>query len=148
MGPSFVGHVDVDVLGLPTGPLGLLGLIPRFTQFTLFNDVDDNDDIQEDNDVDDNDDIQEDNNTSTSFKVKALKDIDVDGGKKPLFVVFLTNIIPNKRMWNALHMHKNMDIIKKVLCSSSLVSNLGMKVEDLILLSFRFSCKMELYYLD
>ena len=36
MGPSFVGHVDVDVLGLPTGPLGLLGLISQFTQFTLF----------------------------------------------------------------------------------------------------------------
>ena len=111
-------------------------------------DVDDNDDNQEDNDVDDNDDIQEDNNTSTSFKVKALKDIDVDGGKKPLFVVFLTNIIPNKRMWNALHMHKNMDIIKKVLCSSSLVSNLGMNVEDLILLSIIFSYKIELSHYD
>ncbi|XP_065632688.1 uncharacterized protein LOC111996915 isoform X2 [Quercus suber] len=96
-------------------------------------DVDDDDDIQEDNDtsasfkvkalkdidVDDNDDIQEDNDTSTSFKVKALKDIDVDGGKKS-FVVFLTNTIPNKRMWNALHMRKNLNIIKKVLCTSSL----------------------------
>ena len=134
--------------GVQTCALPILGLISRFTQFTLFNDVDDNDDIQEDNDVDDNDDIQEDNNTSTSFKVKALKDIDVDGGKKPLFVVFLTNIIPNKRMWNALHMHKNMDIIKKVLCSSSLVSNLGMNVEDLILLSIIFSYKIELSHYD
>ena len=44
--------------------------------------------IQED-DIDDNDDIREDNDTSTRFKVKALKDIDVDGGKKSLFVVFL-----------------------------------------------------------
>ena len=91
-------------------------------------------------DVDDNDDIQEDNDTSTSFKVKALKDIDVDGGKKSLFVVFLTNTIPNKRMWNALHMHKNLNIVKKVLCTSSLVSNLGMNVEDLILLSLHSSC--------
>uniref|UniRef100_A0A7N2L9K9 UvrD-like helicase ATP-binding domain-containing protein n=1 Tax=Quercus lobata TaxID=97700 RepID=A0A7N2L9K9_QUELO len=71
-------------------------------------------------DIDDNDDIREDNDTSTSFKVKALKDIDVDGGKKSLFVVFLTNTIPNKRMWIALHMHKNLNIIKKVLCTSSL----------------------------
>ncbi|KAF3973230.1 hypothetical protein CMV_003339 [Castanea mollissima] len=70
-------------------------------------------------DIDD-DDIREDNDTSTSFKVKALKDIDVDGGKKSLFVVFLTNTIPNKRMWNALHMQKNLNIIKKVLCTSSL----------------------------
>ena len=100
------------------------------------------------NDIDDNDDIREDNDTSTSFKVKALKDIDVDVGKKSWFVVFLTNTTPNKRMWNALHMHENLNIIRKVLCTSSLVSNLGMKVEDLVLLSFRFSCKMELYYLD
>ena len=36
MGPTFVGHVDVDVLDSPTGPLGLVGLISQFTQFTLF----------------------------------------------------------------------------------------------------------------
>ncbi|XP_075659796.1 uncharacterized protein LOC142629655 isoform X2 [Castanea sativa] len=82
-------------------------------------DIDDNDDIQED-DIDDNDDIREDNDTSTSFKVKALKDIDVDVGKKSSFVVFLTNTTPNKRMWNALHMHENLNIIRKVLCTSSL----------------------------
>ncbi|XP_030959976.1 helicase sen1-like isoform X1 [Quercus lobata] len=72
------------------------------------------------NDIDDNDDIQEDNDTSTSFKVKALKDIDVDVGKKSFFVVFLTNTTPNKRMWNALHMRENLNIIRKVLCTSSL----------------------------
>nr|POE69455.1 helicase sen1 [Quercus suber] len=60
--------------------------------------------------------FEKDKGTSTSFKVKALKDIDVDG----LFVVFLTNTIPNKRMWNALHMRRNLNIIKKVLCTSSL----------------------------
>ena len=36
MGPTFVGHVDVDVLDSPMGLLGLLGLISQFTQFTLF----------------------------------------------------------------------------------------------------------------
>ncbi|KAM3753517.1 hypothetical protein ACB098_03G099900 [Castanea mollissima] len=75
--------------------------------------------IRED-DIDDNDDIREDNDTSTSFKVKALKDIDVDGGKKSLFVVFLTNTTPSKRMWNALHMHGNLNIFRKILCTSSL----------------------------
>nr|XP_023876777.1 uncharacterized protein LOC111989221 [Quercus suber] len=69
---------------------------------------------------DDIDDIREDNDTSTSFKVKALKDIDVDVGKKSWFVVFLTNTTPNKRMWNALHRHENLNIIRKVLCTSSL----------------------------
>nr|POE80701.1 tpr and ankyrin repeat-containing protein 1 [Quercus suber] len=75
--------------------------------------------IRED-DIDDNEDIREDNDTSTSFKVKALKDIDVDVGKKSWFVVFLTNTTPNKRMWNALHMHENLNIIRKVLRTSSL----------------------------
>ena len=37
MGPTFVGHVGVDVLDSPMGPLGLLGLISQFIQFTLFN---------------------------------------------------------------------------------------------------------------
>ena len=70
------------------------------------------------------DDENEDNSSSTSFKVKALKDIGVDSGiHKALFVVFLVNTIPNKRIWNALHMYRNLNIIKKVLCTSSLVSD-------------------------
>ena len=86
---------------------------------------------------DDNDD----NSTSTSFKVKVLKDINVDGGiQKSLFVVFMINTITNKRIWNALHMYGNLNIIKKVLCTGSLVSKLGMNVEDLILLSLHSSC--------
>ncbi|XP_050275749.1 uncharacterized protein LOC126717858 isoform X2 [Quercus robur] len=71
-------------------------------------------------DIDDNDDIREDNDTSTSFQVKALKDTDVDVRKKSFFVVFLTNTTPNKRMWNALDKHENLNIIRKVLCTSSL----------------------------
>ncbi|KAM3753439.1 hypothetical protein ACB098_03G094400 [Castanea mollissima] len=66
-------------------------------------------------------DDSDDNSTSTSFKVKVLKDINVDGGiQKSLFVVFMINTITNKRIWNALHMYGNLNIIKKVLCSSSL----------------------------
>ena len=83
----------------------------------------------------------DDNTTSTSFKVKVLKDINVDGGiQKSLFVVFMINTIPNKRIWNALHMYGNLNIIKKVLCTGFLVSKLGMNVEDLILLSLHSSC--------
>ncbi|XP_041012062.1 uncharacterized protein LOC121255674 isoform X1 [Juglans microcarpa x Juglans regia] len=67
-------------------------------------------------------DVNEDDSSSTRFKVKALKDIEVDAGNhKSLFVIFLINTIPNKRIWNALHMPGNLQIIKKVLCTNSLI---------------------------
>uniref|UniRef100_A0A2N9HA65 DNA2/NAM7 helicase-like C-terminal domain-containing protein n=1 Tax=Fagus sylvatica TaxID=28930 RepID=A0A2N9HA65_FAGSY len=66
-------------------------------------------------------DKDEENSTSTSFKVKLLKDIEVDARQKSLFVVYLVNTIPNRRIWSALHMHGNLNIIKKVLCTSSLI---------------------------
>ncbi|KAG2708639.1 hypothetical protein I3760_05G201800 [Carya illinoinensis] len=67
-------------------------------------------------------DVNEDDSTSTRFKVKALKDIEVDAGNhKSLFVIFLTNTTTNKRIWNALHMPGNLQIIKKVLCTNSLI---------------------------
>ncbi|KAG7980453.1 hypothetical protein I3843_05G183000 [Carya illinoinensis] len=67
-------------------------------------------------------DVNEDDSTSTRFKVKALKDIELDpGNHKSLFVIFLTNTTPNKRIWNALHMRGNLQIIKKVLCTNSLI---------------------------
>ena len=76
----------------------------------------------------------EDNSISTSFKVKALKDIEVDAGQKSLFVVFLVNTIPNRRIWSVLHMHGTLNIIKKVLCTSSLVSNRILSMDDSILI--------------
>jgi hypothetical protein len=66
----------------------------------------------------------ENNSTSTSFKVKAMKDI---GIQKSFFLMFLINATPNKRIWNALHMSGNMEIIKNVLNTNSLVSNLIQK---------------------
>ncbi|KAB1205203.1 hypothetical protein CJ030_MR7G021969 [Morella rubra] len=67
------------------------------------------------------DDEYEDNSTSTRFEVEAHKDIEVDGGtRQSLFVIFLTNIIHNKRIWNALHMPGNQKIIKKILCADSM----------------------------
>ncbi|KAL8218515.1 hypothetical protein R6Q57_021888 [Mikania cordata] len=56
--------------------------------------------------------------TSSSFKVKASQEIEFQDG---MFVVFLTNITTNKRIWNSLHMHKNMSIIKDVLYTDSMV---------------------------
>ncbi|KAL7163145.1 hypothetical protein ACSBR2_039278 [Camellia fascicularis] len=60
------------------------------------------------------------NNSSTFFKVKALRDIEVKGGmRQSLFVVFLRNITTNKRIWRALRKFGNLKIIKEVLCADS-----------------------------
>ncbi|WCJ17640.1 P-loop containing nucleoside triphosphate hydrolases superfamily protein [Euphorbia peplus] len=60
--------------------------------------------------------ISDDATTSTQFKVEAAKEVEVsDGMWNSLFVIFLMNITPNRRMWSALHMQKNLDLIKEVL---------------------------------
>ncbi|KAG8369505.1 hypothetical protein BUALT_Bualt14G0020600 [Buddleja alternifolia] len=67
------------------------------------------------------DDENGDSSTSSSFKVKTAKQIDVgDGLRKSLYVVFLSNMTTNKRIWNALHMRRNLKIIEKVLCNNDL----------------------------
>lgn len=59
---------------------------------------------------------------STHFTVKASKEIEVkDGLHKSFYVVFLMNITTNSRIWNALHLNRNVDVIKEVLCSNSMV---------------------------
>ncbi|KAL5760633.1 hypothetical protein ACOSQ2_019471 [Xanthoceras sorbifolium] len=56
--------------------------------------------------------------TSTYFKVKASKDLQLDDKmKKSMFVIFLTNLIPNKRIWVSLHMSGNLKIIDEILCT-------------------------------
>ena len=99
-------------------------------------DEDEDEDEYEDNTTEDEDeDEYEDNTTSTSFKVKALNDIEVDAGiQKSWFVVFVVNTIPNKRIWNALHMYRNLNIIKKVLRTSALVSNRLLSMDDSVLI--------------
>ncbi|KAK9275351.1 hypothetical protein L1049_022615 [Liquidambar formosana] len=68
------------------------------------------------------DDDNEDVSTSTYFKVKASKDIEVkDSMQKSMFVIFLINVTTNKRIWNALHKLRNLKIIKEVLCTSSVI---------------------------
>ncbi|XP_027077644.2 uncharacterized protein [Coffea arabica] len=64
----------------------------------------------------------DDDRSSTKFKVKASKDIEINSGEqKSLYVVSLINIATNKRIWNALHMLKNRNFIEKVLSISAMV---------------------------
>jgi hypothetical protein len=74
----------------------------------------------------------EDNSTS-SFEVKVSKDSGVDAGiQKSLFLIFMINTTTNKRIWNALHMSGNLEIIKSVLRTNSLVSNSRINVVTLM----------------
>jgi hypothetical protein len=51
----------------------------------------------------------------STFKVIASKDIDIDEmGQKSLFIIFLTNITPNRRIWNALHMDGDSALIERI----------------------------------
>ncbi|KAL7163132.1 hypothetical protein ACSBR2_039265 [Camellia fascicularis] len=66
------------------------------------------------------DEIGQGNNSSTFFKVKALRDIEVKRGmRQSLFVVFLRNITTNKRIWSAIHQFGNLKIIEEVLSADS-----------------------------
>ncbi|GKB78324.1 UvrD-like helicase, ATP-binding domain, P-loop containing nucleoside triphosphate hydrolase [Tanacetum coccineum] len=56
---------------------------------------------------------------STSIKVKASKPIHFQDG---MFVVSVMNLTTQKRIWKSLHMHRNHNIIKKILCSDSMVN--------------------------
>ncbi|KAH9658809.1 UvrD-like helicase ATP-binding domain-containing protein [Citrus sinensis] len=56
---------------------------------------------------------------STYFKVKTSKEIQIDRAKKSLFVIFLTNITSNRRIWKTLHRNRNLKIIKEILRTDS-----------------------------
>ncbi|KAL6187360.1 hypothetical protein ACLB2K_038759 [Fragaria x ananassa] len=62
---------------------------------------------------------ENDDTASLYFKVKASKELEVLKSTTPLVMVFLVNLIPNGRIWKALHMSKNLKIIKEVLCPDS-----------------------------
>ncbi|XP_056164570.1 uncharacterized protein LOC115681834 [Syzygium oleosum] len=79
------------------------------------------------------DDKEDEATSSKNFKVKALLDHEVDNSWKPMYVIFLINIVTNSRIWNALHMVPNLDIVKEVLCTdlgADKVSNLCIKKGD------------------
>ncbi|CAL8090382.1 unnamed protein product [Prunus armeniaca] len=70
--------------------------------------------------VPENEDEDDIDSTSLYFRVKASKEFEVnDGTHTSLFLVFLVNLIPNSRIWKALHMFGNLKIIKEVLCTDS-----------------------------
>ncbi|KAK0573169.1 hypothetical protein LWI29_003912 [Acer saccharum] len=55
--------------------------------------------------------------TSTYFEVQSAKDIQLDDERmKSMFVIFLTNVVPNRNIWNSLGMSGNLMIIKEILC--------------------------------
>ncbi|KAL5829949.1 hypothetical protein ACOSQ3_019417 [Xanthoceras sorbifolium] len=66
-------------------------------------------------------DEDENGSTSSHFKVMASKDFQVNDKKKALFVIFLTNLTPNRRIWNSLHISGNLKVINEILCTSSVV---------------------------
>ncbi|KAK8583039.1 hypothetical protein V6N13_069803 [Hibiscus sabdariffa] len=68
------------------------------------------------------DDDEGDNSSSTSFKVETLKDIvSKDDKQISLYVVHLSSVTTNRRIWNALHMKINLKIIKEVLHTDQMV---------------------------
>ncbi|KAK8567489.1 hypothetical protein V6N12_006075 [Hibiscus sabdariffa] len=63
------------------------------------------------------------NSSSTSFKLTTLKDFrSKDDKKKSLYVIHLMSLITNRRLWNALHMRRNLKIINEVLCTDQKVA--------------------------
>ncbi|RZC57176.1 hypothetical protein C5167_004483 [Papaver somniferum] len=58
------------------------------------------------------------------FRIKSSKPIKIEmkeGRRKSLFVVFLLNLATNTRTWKVLHMSRNLNIIKEVLCANSMI---------------------------
>ncbi|KDO57816.1 hypothetical protein CISIN_1g000038mg [Citrus sinensis] len=96
-----------------------VGRIQTFVAVTKIAEVENESDEKEsdEEDVDKN----EIDTSSTYFQVKASRKIQIDGAKKLPFLIFLTNITTNKRIWNSLHMNGNSKIIKEILCTDSVV---------------------------
>lgn len=67
---------------------------------------------------------EEDDNISAYFKVKASKDMESDGERwNSMFVVFLMNMATQRRIWNALHLFGNLQVINRVLSSATPVNS-------------------------
>ncbi|XP_019165856.1 PREDICTED: uncharacterized protein LOC109161799 isoform X2 [Ipomoea nil] len=70
------------------------------------------------------DDEEDDTNISTNFKVKMPIDLTANLEKFEGFhIVFLQNITTHKRIWNALRMRKNMEVIDMVLYTNGEAEN-------------------------
>ena len=60
------------------------------------------------------------NEDGTSISVKASQPIEFQDG---MFAFFVMNVTSQKRIWNSLHMHRNLSIIKEILYTDSMVRN-------------------------
>ncbi|GJX43562.1 UvrD-like helicase, ATP-binding domain, P-loop containing nucleoside triphosphate hydrolase, partial [Tanacetum coccineum] len=79
----------------------------------------------------------------TSIRVKASQPIEFQDG---MFAVFLMNVTSQKRIWNSLHVHRNLDIIKEVkencnICSFGYDNILSPKFDPQLLLNLYESQK-------
>ncbi|KAL7258164.1 hypothetical protein ACSBR1_004309 [Camellia fascicularis] len=63
---------------------------------------------------------------ATHFNVKASKDlININDGRKcKSYMIFLMNITTSKRIWTALHKAGNVEVIKRLLCTETLVEEI------------------------
>lgn len=67
-------------------------------------------------------DEDEDNSSSVQFKLKTSEGFEgCPEMQKPLFMIYLINILSSERIWNALHMSGNLKIIKQVLGPDSVL---------------------------
>ena len=62
--------------------------------------------------------VKSNEDTSTEFRIKASQPIEFQDG---MFVVFVKNLTNPKRIWDSLHMHRNLHIIKEILYTESTV---------------------------
>ena len=74
----------------------------------------------------------------TAFTVKASKELkhEFQKGQTSLFIVFLANLIPLRRIWEALHMSCNVKFLNKVLCIDSEVSSIYCSINEVELNTF------------
>ncbi|KAK9185203.1 hypothetical protein WN943_025558 [Citrus x changshan-huyou] len=66
--------------------------------------------------------VENKNKKKNYYEVEARNNLQVhDGTKKSFFFIYLTNILPSKRIWNSLHMCGNWKVITQVLGTDSVV---------------------------
>ncbi|MCL7031823.1 hypothetical protein MKW94_010131 [Papaver nudicaule] len=66
----------------------------------------------------------EDDKISSYLEFRTSKLVEAKDVQNSVFAVFLVNLTTNIRIWRALHMSGNLKIIKKVLCSNSVVKEI------------------------
>ncbi|KAF2298178.1 hypothetical protein GH714_016782 [Hevea brasiliensis] len=98
-----------------TWTLALVTQIPEDPEDETEDPSRDPEDETDDAGTDPEDETEDASTSTTSFKIKPSKDIEINAEmQKSLVVIFLTNITTNRRIWNRLHKFRNLDVIKEV----------------------------------